>query len=100
MIEIQRRCGVLDKRRVLLQRAISLTCGPVDAVGMRIGARRQIDFRARYVEKTEGIAVGQRTRFLGIDNVVGYGGDSGRGGRVWTNSAERSDDSHREPLII
>src|SRR5687767_12827077 len=100
MIEIQHRRGVLDQWCFLLQRAISLTCCPVDAVGMRIGARRQIDFRARYVEKTEGIAVGQRPRFFGIDNVVGYGGDSGRGGRIWTNSTERSDDSHREPLII
>ena len=100
MIEIQRGLGFLDERRVALQRAIPFGGSAVHDIGVRVGARRQIDFGPRDVQKTQGIAAGKGARFFGVDDVIGNGGDPRRGGRIGANSTEGSDDSHREPSII
>ena len=60
----------------------------------------QIDFGSRHVKKTQGIAGGKRPRLFRIDDIVGNGRDSRRGGRNGANGTEGSDDSHREPSII
>ena len=63
---------------MLLQRLEVLGRPLVDRVGVRIGARRQIDLGARDVQKAERVAGGERARFVGVDDVVGNGRDARR----------------------
>ena len=100
MIEIERRLRLLHQRRLPLQRAIPLGGRAIHDVVVGIGAGGQIDFGSRDVQKAQRIAAGKRARFFGIDDVVGNGGDTRRGGRNGANRTEGSDDSHREPSII
>ena len=100
MVEIQRRRSLVRERRVALQRAISFGSGAIDDVVMGIRVRGQVDLGPRDVQKAERIAARKGTRFVGVDHVVGNGGDARRGGRIGADSTEGSDDSHREPSII
>ena len=62
---------------------VEIRGGPlVDRVGVRIRAWRQLDLGPRDAEKTQRVAVGERARFVGVDDVVGHGGDGGAASRV------------------
>ena len=45
---------------------------------MRIGAVGQFELRTRDAEKAARVALGQRARFVGSDDVVGNGCNTGR----------------------
>ena len=47
----------------------------VDAIGVRVGVGRKIDLRARHVQETERVALGERARFGGVHHVVRNAGD-------------------------
>ena len=72
-IEIERRFGILLQRRLLPQRREILARSVVDLRGVGIGAGRQIDLRARHVEKAERIRRCELTGLFGADDVVGDG---------------------------
>jgi hypothetical protein len=98
-VEIQRPHIFAHKRSIPLQRPIALRGSPIYLVCVRIGVRRQIDFRPRHMEKTQRIA-SERTRLLRVDDVVGDGSDA-RGGSG--NGAKRTEGAyggHRGLLII
>ena len=67
----------------------------VDHVGVRIGAGWQLELRTRHAQKTCGVAVGERARFVGGDDVVGDGGDARRFVRLRTQRTERRERGHR-----
>ena len=93
-IHVKGRRVFFDQRRARAQVAEVLGRTFVDGVRMRIGRRRQIDLRARHVQKAQRIAVGQRSRFVGVDDVVRDRSDSaGRFGHR-TQCCERKNGGH------
>ena len=93
-IDVKRRRVFFDERRARSQIAKVLGRAFVDLVGMRIGARRQIDLGARDVQKAQRVAVGQRPRLVGAHDVVRNSGHRrGRMGRG-TQRCEGKNGSH------
>ena len=92
-IEVDARLG-LEHQRLLLQPA-EVGFGPrVDRVSVRIGLLRQLDLGSRHPQEAQRIAIGQRSRLVGIDDVVGDCGDAGRIGRIGTQRTEGMQSGH------
>ncbi len=92
LVEVERRLGLLQHRLSRLREPLGR--GPVDDVRIRIGAGRQVDLGARHVQEAQFVAGGQRARFLGVDDVVGDGGDARGERRLGPQRAEGSDLRH------
>jgi hypothetical protein len=76
-VEVEAGFGFADEGVVGLE-AVEIFAGfGVDGIGIRIGAWGEVDFGAKDVEEGVGFAVGEGAGFLGIDDVVGDGGDIG-----------------------
>src|SRR5215475_5730160 len=87
------------------QRSLALECFeildrlPVDGIRVGIRLSREIDFGARYMQKAERIACGQRMGFLSVDDVVwDRCHSSGRCGGG-PQCAKRSDEGHRRKKL-
>ena len=93
-IEVHARL-VLDHQRAVAAAPSKLSARAlIDRVGVRIGAGGQLELRARHAEEAERVAVGERARFVGADDVVGNGGDARGVGWVRTQRTERMERRH------
>ena len=92
-VEIERGAILDDERRFLSQALERAASGSIDAIVVGIDAR-QVDLRARNVEKAQRIPVAEQAGFVHRDDVVGNGGDArGAFGRR-TKRAKRVDGGH------
>src|ERR1019366_1941144 len=68
---------VFDDERGLLQGVEIAGRTLVDAGRVRIGTGRQLELGARDAQEAQRVAGRQRARLIGIDDIVGNGGDTG-----------------------
>ena len=94
-VEVHRRRVLDDERRLRAQRRQVLARQLVDICRVRIGPRRQIDLRARDVEKTQGIAGRELPRFFYADDIVGNRGYRRRCRRRRAQGPEGMKGSHQ-----
>ena len=77
---IEIHTGFLLQREGALTECLEIARGPlVDLGGVGIGGRRQLELGPRDTQKAEWVAVGQRARFVGIDDIVRNSCDAGSG---------------------
>ena len=74
-VEIQRRFvfddeGGVSEAREIIDRAV------VDGGRVRVRVGGQLELGSRDAQETEWVVVGQRSRFVGVDDVVGDRGDA------------------------
>ena len=77
-VEIERRRLLDGQRRRPAQLLEILAPALIDGGRVGIRSRREVDLGPRDVQKTQGIARGELTRFFGVDDVVGNGGNRRR----------------------
>ena len=98
-VKIERGRLVHHERRSLAQLLKVLARALVDAGGVRIRIGWKVDFGAGHPQKAERIVACQLTRFLGADDVVGDGGNSGRARGNRPQGTERMDRRHPRILV-
>lgn len=90
-------CRVLDEHRRISFQLLEIRDGfRIHRVAVRIDVAGAVDLGAGHVKEAEGIAVGKRTGFVGVDDIVGNRCDtrSCRGSR--TKRAKRRESRHTE----
>ncbi len=93
-VDVEARLVLFDECALRFEALEVLARFLVDLVRVDVRPFGQVDLGARDVEEAQGVPGGQRARLLGVDHVVGDGGDLGHlvGGRA--QGAERVDGGH------
>jgi hypothetical protein len=78
-----------DVQRALPKPPEIAGCSGVDLRRVRVDLRRKLDLRTGDAQEAEWVAIGQRARFIGVDNVVGNGRNMGGVRRTGAQRPER-----------